>query len=137
MSLEGVMKVSGSALAAHTVWLDTVSSNLANSEVVSGSAGEVYRSRQPIFETMARPFGDRKGAVGVMVKDVVEAGPPGRKEYAPQNALSDDEGYIYHSNVNSVEEMANMIAASRAYQNSVEAMNTAKQLLTQTLSLGR
>jgi len=137
MSLEGVMRVSGSALAAHTVWLDTVASNLANSEVVSGSAGDVYRSRQPIFATMVEPFGSRRGAVGVKVEGIMEAGPPGRKEYSPHHAMADDEGYIYHSNVNPVEEMANMIAASRAYQNSVEAMNTAKQLLVQTLSLGR
>jgi len=137
MSLEGVMRVSGSALAAHTVWLDTVASNLANSEVVSGSAGDVYRSRQPIFATMTKPFGDPKGAVGVTVEGVVEMGPPGRKEYAPHHTLADADGYIHHSNVNTVEEMANMIAASRAYQNSVEAMNTAKQLLVQTLSLGR
>ncbi|PCJ35223.1 MAG: flagellar basal body rod protein FlgC [Cellvibrionales bacterium] len=137
MSLEGVMRVSGSALAAHTVWLDTIASNLANSEVVSGSADDVYRSRQPIFATMMKPFGDHKGAVGVTVEGVVETGPPGRKEYAPHHALADGDGYIHHSNVNTVEEMANMIAASRAYQNSVEAMNTAKQLLVQTLSLGR
>lgn len=137
MSLEGVMRVSGSALAAHTTWLDTVASNLANSEVVSGSAGDVYRSRQPIFATMTKPFGDPKGAVGVTVEGVVEMGPPGRKEYAPNHTLADGDGYIYHSNVNTVEEMANMIAASRAYQNSVEAMNTAKQLLVQTLSMGR
>ncbi len=137
MSLEGVMRVSGSALAAHTVWLDTIASNLANSEVVSGSAEDVYRSRQPVFATMMQPFGARNGAVGVEVEGVVEAGPPGRKEYSPSHTLADSEGYIYHSNVNSVEEMANMIAASRAYQNSVEAMNTAKQLLVQTLSLGR
>ena len=137
MSLEGVMRVSGSALAAHTTWLDTVASNLANSEVVSGNACDVYRSRQPIFATVTRPFGDRKDAVGVTVEGVVEMGPPGRKEYAPNHSLADDDGYIYHSNVNTVEEMANMIAASRAYQNSVEAMNTAKQLLVQTLSMGR
>ncbi len=137
MSLEGVMRVSGSALAAHTTWLDTVASNLANSEVVSGSAGDVYRSRQPVFATEAKPFADSRGAVGVAVKSVVETGPPGRKEYAPNHTLADSDGYIYHSNVNTVEEMANMIAASRAYQNSVEAMNTAKQLLVQTLSLGR
>jgi flagellar basal-body rod protein FlgC len=137
MSLEGVMRVSGSALAAHTTWLDTIASNLANSEVVSGSAGDVYRSRQPIFATMTKPFGNPEGAVGVAVKSVVEMGPPGRKEYAPSHTLADGDGYIYHSNVNTVEEMANMIAASRAYQNSVEAMNTAKQLMVQTLSMGR
>lgn len=137
MSLSGVMRVSGSALAAHTVWLDTVASNLANSEVVSGSAEDVYRSRQPVFATMMKSFGAIDGAAGVKVERVVEAGPPGRKEYAPSHSLADKDGYIYHSNVNAVEEMSNMIAASRAYQNSVEAMNTAKQLLIQTLSLGR
>ncbi len=137
MSLEGVMRISGSALAAHTTWLDTVASNLANSEVVSGNAGDVYRSRQPIFATVAKPFADPQDARGVVVQSVAEMGPPGRKEYAPNHTLADGDGYIYHSNVNTVEEMANMIAASRAYQNSVEAMNTAKQLLVQTLSLGR
>ncbi|HBD12935.1 MAG TPA: flagellar basal body rod protein FlgC [Porticoccaceae bacterium] len=140
MSLFGLLEVSGSALSAQSVRLNTISSNLANAESVSGSPEAAYRARQPVFSSVHRQFSDPTSAdalVGVRVDRIVESSAVPRKEYAPSHPLADDDGYIYFGNVNAVEEMANMISASRSYQNSVEVMNTSKQLLLQTLNIGR
>jgi flagellar basal-body rod protein FlgC len=136
MSLLGILGVSGSALAAQSVRFNTISSNLANAESVSGTAEGVYRARQPVFSAVMSEFDDPSLA-GVEVTEIIEKDTPARQEFAPEHPLADAEGYVYFGNVNAIEEMANMISASRSYQNSVEAMNTAKQLLMQTLSLGR
>lgn len=142
MSLFGLLEVSGSALSAQSVRLNTISSNLANAESVSGTPEGIYKALQPIFSAVmdSGSFGSRFGAsalVKVQVDEVVESDRLPRQEYAPHHPLADEEGFIYYGNVNAVEEMANMISASRSYQNNVEVMNTSKQLLIQTLSLGR
>ncbi len=141
MSLFGLLEVSGSALSAQSVRLNTISSNLANAESASGSPDGAYKALQPIFSSvMGSGFGGGPGAsslVKVQVDQVVESDRLPRQEYAPHHPLADEEGYVYYGNVNAVEEMANMISASRSYQNNVEVMNTSKQLLIQTLSLGR
>lgn len=135
MSLFNVMSVSGSALDAQSVRLNAISSNLANANVVAGSADAVYRARQPIFSSVMDSF---DGSVaGVRVEGIYESTLPARQEFNPSHPMADAEGYIYRSNVNSVDEMANMISASRSYQSSIEAMNTAKQLILRTLTLGR
>lgn len=135
MPLFNVFDVSGSAMSAQSIRLNTTASNLANAENVSSSPQEVYRARQPVFATMMDDFSGN--VTGVKVTDIVESQVPPRKEYAPNNPLSDDQGYVYLPNVNAVEEMANMISASRSYQNNVEIMNTAKQMLLTTLRLGQ
>ena len=138
MSLFGLLEVSGSALAAQSVRLNTISSNLANAESVSGSAEAAYKAKQPIFSTMVdHAFRGNSALAGVRVDGVSESNAPARKEYSPDHPLSDPDGFVFYSNVNMVEEMANMISASRSYQSSVEVMNTSKQLLMQTLSLGQ
>ena len=136
MSLFNVFDISGTALSAQSVRLNAISSNLANAEVVSSSAETAYRARYPVFSS-ALDSAMGKGAVGVQVDGMVESGLAPRKEFAPTHPMADQDGYIYMSNVNSVEEMANMISASRSYQSSVEAMNTTKQLIMRTLNLGR
>ena len=104
----------------------------------SSSTDELYKARQPIFATMmSNEFDDRNGSVGVQVLGIVEKQEPGRAEYNPGHPLADGEGYVYMPNVNVIEEMANMISASRSYQTNVEVMNTAKQMLMRTLSLGQ
>ncbi len=135
MSLFSIFDISGSAMSAQNIRLNTTASNLANSETVSSSESEAYRSRQPVFATVF----DRvnKDVAGVRVDGVVVSQSPIYREYAPENSLADEDGYIYKSNVNTVEEMANMISASRAYQNSVEVMKTSKELLLNTLRLGQ
>lgn len=137
MSLNAVFDIAGSALSAQSVRLNTVASNLANAEVVAESADQVYRSRQPVFATVLSHLGQGQQTAAVRVAGIVESQAPARKEYQPDHPLADQEGYVHKSNVNSVEEMTNMISASRSYQNSVEVFNTSKQLLLKTLNLGR
>ena len=131
-----VFDISASAMSAQSVRLNTIASNLANAQVVSGSPEEAYRSRHPVFSTTFDAFMRDPDALGVKVDGVVESTVEPRKEFSPGHPLADGDGYIYRSNVDSVEEMTNMIAASRSYQSSVEAMNTTKQLIMRTLSLG-
>jgi flagellar basal-body rod protein FlgC len=138
MSLFNVMAVSGSSLEAQGLRLNTIASNLANANSVAGSEREAYRARLPVFETVYRELGNMRGAsAGVRVRQVVESALPARQDYDPGHPLADAEGYVYRPQIDAVDEMANMISASRSYQNSVQAMNTAKQLMLRTLTLGR
>tara|TARA_R110000823_G_scaffold47903_12_gene121854 strand:+ start:5934 stop:6347 length:414 start_codon:yes stop_codon:yes gene_type:complete len=137
MSLFNVFEISGTALNAQSMRLNAIASNLANAGVVSGSAEEAYRARYPVFSTIYDSARAAQQPGGVRVDGVYESKVAPRKEFSPANPMADEDGYIYLSNVNSVEEMANMISASRSYQSSVEAMNTTKQLIMRTLSLGK
>ena len=137
MSLLSVFDVSGSALSAQSIRLNTTSSNLANADAVSTTQAGAYRSRQPVFAAVMDALGGNQSSVPVRVAAVVESQAPARQEYQPDHPLANKEGYIYKSNVNSIEEMANMMSASRSYQDNVEVFNTSKQLLLKTLSLGK
>ncbi len=138
MSLFNLFDTAGSALHAQTIRLNTTSSNLANANSASSSTGETYRARQPVFAAIIDEFAIDGGAVsGVRVMGIVESQKPLRQEYQPGNPLANEEGYVFMPNVNVVEEMANMISASRSYQTNVEVMNTAKQMLMRTLSMGQ
>ncbi len=137
MSLFNVFGISGSALQAQTLRLNTISSNMANANSLSSSIGTTYRARHPVFAPMVQDFSDEKKAVGVRVLGIVESNKPLRAEYAPDNPMADKEGYIHLPNVNMVEEMADMISASRSYQSNVEVMTTAKKMLMRTLQLGQ
>ncbi len=139
MSLFNIMAVSASALEAQSVRLNTISSNLANSQVVSSTPEGAYQARYPVFQTMLQDsFGGGDGAAeGVRVAEIYQSQLPPRQEFSPSHPLANEEGYIYRSNINPVDEMANMISASRSYQSSIEAMNTAKQLIQRTITLGR
>ena len=138
MSLFSVFDVAGSALSAQSVRLSTISSNLANAEVVSGSPDEVYRARYPVFAaTLDSVLDSDSPAAGVRVARIVQSRAEPRMEYSPGHPLADPDGYIYSSGINTVDETANMISASRSYQSNIEAMNTAKHLIMQTLNLGR
>jgi flagellar basal-body rod protein FlgC len=137
MSLFNIFDVSGSALEAQSVRLNTTSSNMANANSISSSTGKTYRAREPVFAPMMDRFGDHPEKVGVRVMGIVESQAPLRREHNPDHPMADENGYIYRPNVNLVEEMANMISASRAYQNNVEVMNSAKQMMMRTLGLGQ
>ena len=138
MALSDVFNIAGSSMSAQSVRLNTVASNLANADVVSGNKNDVYQARQPVFSAVMNVLnGNDQAAVPVRVSAIVESNAPAREEYQPHHPMANDEGYIYKSNVNSIEEMANMMAASRSYQNNVEVFNTSKQLLLKTLSMGR
>ncbi len=135
MSSFRIFDIAGSAMSAQSVRLNTVASNLANADSVSGDANSVYKARLPVFKASA-DAGSRDAA-GVQVLGVVESQSPAEKRYDPGHPLADSEGYVYAPNVNVVEEMTNMISASRSYQGSVEVMNTAKELAMRTLTLGK
>jgi len=131
------MDISGTALSAQSVRLNTIASNLANAEVVASTAEGAYRARHPVFASMLNSAMSRSGSSGVRVDRIVESKVEPVKEYSPAHPMANEEGYIYLSNVNTVDEMANMISASRSYQSSVEAMKTTKQLIMRTLNLGK
>ncbi len=135
MSMFTIFGVSGSAITAQAQRLNTVASNLANADSVAGPDGQAYRARQVVFHSV--PMSDNTASAGVKVQNVVESDAPVRKVYEPQHPSADAQGYVTHSNVNPVEEMVNMISASRSYQNNVEVMNTAKSLLLKTLQMGQ
>ena len=134
MSLFNVFDISGSALRAQTVRLNTTASNMANIDSISSSTATTYRSRQPVFAAQLDAAED--DVAGVDVLGIVESQAPLRREYRPDHPLADQQGYVNLPNVNPVEEMANMISASRSYQTNVEVLNTSKQMLMRTLSLG-
>lgn len=138
MSLFSSMAVAGSGLEAQSLRLNTIASNLANANTVAGSAEGAYRARLPVFETVyAGESALRDAITGVRVAGVRSSAVPPVQEYDPGHPLADGDGYVYRPQINAADEMANMIAASRAYQSGVEAMNTTKQLLLRTLTLGR
>ena len=134
MSMFNIFNVSGSAASAQSQRLNIVASNLANADTVAGPEGSAYRARQVVFQTQLMGEG---GAAGVTVSNVTEDASLGRRVHDPKHPGADVEGYVTYSNVNAVEEMVNMISASRSYQNNVEVMNTAKSLLLKTLQLGQ
>lgn len=133
MSLLNVFSIAGSALTAQSARLNAVASNLANADSVVGADGQPYRAKQVVFK--ATPV--EGGGIGVRVTQVVESAAPLRMMYDPKNPAADGQGYVAMPNVNVVDEMVNMISASRSYQNNVEVMNTAKSLLQKTLAIGQ
>jgi flagellar basal-body rod protein FlgC len=134
MSMLRIFNVAGSAVSAQSQRLNVVASNLANADTVAGPDGQSFKARQVVFQTVAM---GEAGAAGVQVSSVAEDQSPGRRVHDPKHPGADAEGYVTYSNVNAVEEMVNMISASRSYQNNVEVMNTAKTLLLKTLQMGQ
>lgn len=134
MSLFNVFNVSASAMTAQSMRLNAVASNLANADSIVSADGKPYRGKQVVFE--ATPMGGDT-AMGVRVTKVVESAAPPRMVYDPKNPAADEKGYVAFSNVNVVEEMTNMISASRSYQTNVEVLNTAKSMMLQTLQIGQ
>jgi flagellar basal-body rod protein FlgC len=139
MSMYKIFDVAGSGLSAQTLRLNTVASNMANAESVSTTEEGAYRARNPVFSAIMNEMSgmQNNGLASVQVTDVVESQAPVVARYEPNHPLANDDGYIYQSNVNIAEEMANMISASRSYQTNVEVMSTAKQLISATLQLGK
>ncbi|MEO3691172.1 flagellar basal body rod protein FlgC [Roseateles paludis] len=135
MSMFQIFNVAGSAVSAQSQRLNVVASNLANADTVAGPDGQAYKARQVVFQTHL--FGNDAGTAGVQVSKISEDNTPGRRVHDPRHPQADADGYVTYSNVNSVEEMVNMISASRSYQNNIEVMSTAKSLLLKTLQLGQ
>jgi len=147
MSLASVFNIAGTGMSAQSTRLNTISSNIANAETVSSSINQTYRARHPVFATMFESSmdGDRgslfadqdQSGRGVQVLGVVEDQSSLTPRYEPNHPAADEKGYVYYPNVNVVEEMADMISASRAFQTNVEMMNTAKQMMQRVLTLGQ
>ena len=147
MSLASVFNIAGTGMSAQSTRLNTISSNFANAETVSSSIDQTYRARHPVFATVFQ--GAQQGAgdslfaeqdqfgAGVQVLGIVEEQGNLTPRYEPNHPAADVDGYVYYPNVNVVEEMADMISASRAFQTNVEMMNTAKQMMQRVLTLGQ
>ena len=140
MSLFNIFDIAGSGLSAQNTRLNTVASNLANAESIASSPETAYRSRQPVFATTLQNqlnSAHPSASAGLRTVGIVESQAENVAQYQPGNPMANEEGYIYLSNVNVIEEMTNMISASSSYQSNIEILNTSKELLLQTLRLGR
>ncbi|MBB1318176.1 flagellar basal body rod protein FlgC [Shewanella sp. SR43-4] len=138
MSLFNIFNVSGSGMSAQSVRLNTTASNIANADSVSSSVDKTYRARHPIFEAeMLKANSQQNSSPGVNVKGIVESDKPLIKEYSPDHPMADGDGFIYKPNVNVMEEMADMISASRSYQMNVQVADATKSMLQQTLRMGK
>ena len=144
MSLSNIFSISGSAMSAQSIRLNTTASNIANAQSISSSVDETYRARKPIFalqepseqQLNSQDLGLLPGQ-GVQVKGIVESDAPLQPEYLPSHPMADENGFIYHPNVNVVEEMADMISASRSFQINADVMDSAKKMMQRVLTLGQ
>lgn len=146
MSLTNIFDIAGSGMHAQSARLNTTASNIANAESASASAGETYRGRHAVFAAMHRDAmgnfsssgnSDTGSSASVRVAGIVESDAPLQRRYEPHHPAADEEGYVFYPNVNVVEEMTNMISASRSFQINVEVMNSAKQMMQRVLTLGQ
>ncbi len=144
MSIANIFNISGSAMSAQTVRLNTTASNMANAQSISSSVDETYRARKPVFalqEPSESQRNDRELGLlpgqGVKVLGIVESNAPLQPEYLPSHPMADEDGFIYHPNVNVVEEMADMISASRSFQINADVMDSAKKMMQRVLTLGQ
>lgn len=137
MSVFKIFDVAGSGMSAQMLRLNTVASNLANAETMAATPEEVYKARHPVFESVLNEVAGQSSVATVKVSQVVESDTPAMPHYMPGHPLANEEGYVFSPGINAVEEMADMISASRSYQNNVEVMTTARELLLRTLQLGR
>lgn len=144
MGMFQIFDVAGQGMSAQSIRLNTISSNMANASSVSSNVNETYRARQPLFETVMGDalddvvFDDSEyQTAGVRVSEIVQSQKPLEQKYEPSHPMANDDGYIFLPNVNMVQEMANMISASRTYQMNTQMLNTAKQMMQETIRLGR
>ena len=145
MSLGSVFDIAAMGMSAQTIRLNTTASNMANAETSASSEAEAYKALRPVFVSTSEKNGAANTSFngtsnadfGVMVRDIVESQAPVNKAYEPNNPQANDEGYVFYSNVNTIEEMADMISASRSFQMNVEMMNTTKSMMQRLLSMGQ
>lgn len=138
MSLFNVFNISATGMSAQSIRLNTTASNIANADSVSSSIDEVYRARHPVFAAeMLKAAAGQDESVSVKVLGIVESNKPLLVEHAPDHPMADENGFIYKPNVNVIEEMTNMISASRSYQTNIQLAESAKNMLNKTLLLGQ
>jgi flagellar basal-body rod protein FlgC len=132
-----IFDIAGSGMSAQSVRLNATASNLANADSVAATAADTYRAKHPVFQAVEPGAAGQPGGVAVRVAGVIESSDAPDRRYQPGHPLADAEGYVYAPRVNVVDEMVNMISASRSYQNDVEVMKTARDLLLATLKIGQ
>ncbi|MFM8845659.1 MAG: flagellar basal body rod protein FlgC [Gammaproteobacteria bacterium] len=137
MSSFRIFDIAGSGVAAQTVRLNTVASNLANANSVSSSPDTTYRARMPVFESIAATLNGRDDGAAVRVRDVIQSNATPNSRYEPSNPLADANGFVYQPDISAVEQITDMVSASRSYQNNIEVMRTARDLMMATLRLGQ
>lgn len=137
MSTFRIFDIAGSAVAAQTVRLNTVASNLANANSISSTAEGTYRARMPVFEAVRNELKGRETGAAVRVREVVESTAPPNSRYEPSNPLADANGFVYSPDISAVEQITDMVSASRSYQNNIEVMRTTRELMLATLRLGQ
>lgn len=144
MGMFQIFDVAGQGMSAQNIRLNTTASNMANASSVSSSVDQTYRARSPVFASLLKEstsedllFEQDNPVVGVKVLGIVESDRPIQQKYAPDHPMANEQGYIFTPNVNMMHEMANMISASRSYQMNIQMLNTTKQLIQQTIQLGR
>jgi flagellar basal-body rod protein FlgC len=143
MSLSNVFDIAASGMSAQSVRLNAISSNIANADSAASTPEAAYKSRQPIFELIRQPVDDAgmqddlNNGYGVQVAGIFESTTAPQMRYEPENPLADKDGYVHYPDINVVEEMANMMAASRAFQTNVDMMDTAKSMMQRVLALGQ
>lgn len=137
MSVFKVFDVAGSGMSAQMLRLNTVASNLANAESIVTNKEDVYQARHPVFESIMQEVGSSDEVATVKVREVMQEETAAIPHYRPNHPLSNEDGYVFSPNIDAVAEMADMISASRSYQNNVEVLATAKEMLLRTLQLGQ
>ncbi|BCD99305.1 flagellar basal body rod protein FlgC [Marinagarivorans cellulosilyticus] len=145
MSLNNIFDVAGSGMNAQSVRLNTTASNIANADTASSSTEDVYRARHPVFKASFNQMlghsqeglNPQDETAGVAVLGIVESDAPLQPRYEPDHPMANEDGYVYYPNVNVVEEMTNMISASRSFQMNVDVLNSAKQMMQRVLSIGQ
>ena len=146
MSLNRIFDIAGSAMSAQSIRLNTTASNIANADTASSSTDEVYRARKPVFASIQQsvmnngfntPFTDHPESQGVEVKGIVESDAPLDMRFQPDHPMANDDGYVMYPNVNVVEEMTDMLSASRSFQTNVDVMDAAKTMMQRILTLGQ
>lgn len=136
MALMDNFTIIGSAMRAQTIRMNTTASNLANVDSYGASEQTTYRARQPVFAALLDSAFSENPGVGVTVSKIVEKPGDLEKKHEPGHPLADAQGYVFVPNVNIIEEMTNMISASRSYQTDVEVLNSTKQMISALLRLG-
>lgn len=137
MSSFKIFEIAASGMAAESLRLNTVASNLANANTISSNKDGVYRARQVVFEEVRGALSGPDAGAAVKVREVIEAQADALARYEPGNPLADANGYVYSPNINSIEQMVDMISSSRSYQNNIEVVNTSRDLMLATLRLGQ
>ena len=137
MSFERLMSIAGTGMNAQLIRMNTTASNLANAGVVAGTDAGAFRAKRPVFESLLNNAMSGKESFegGVRVNEIIDDPKPVKQVFEPNNPLADENGYVFASNVNEIEELIEMMDASRAYQNNIEVISTAKQLMNRTLEV--